>query len=86
MNKALSHEIMTRTRLRNNFVKYRSEENKRKNSKLRNYGVSLLKKSKSEYFENLNEKKISENKKFCKTMKSLLSVFCFFLPPAPTCI
>ena len=30
MNRALSKEIMTRTRLRNNFLKDRSEENKRK--------------------------------------------------------
>ena len=57
MNRALSKEIMTRTRLRNNFLKDRSEENKRKYSKQRNYCVSLLRKSKSEYFGNLNEKK-----------------------------
>ena len=57
MNRALSKEIMTRTRLRNNFLKNRSEENKRKYSKQRNYCVSLLRKSKSEYFGNLNEKK-----------------------------
>ena len=33
MNKALSMEIMTRTRLRNKFLKERSEENKKKYSK-----------------------------------------------------
>ena len=33
MNRALSKEIMTRTRLRNNFLKDRSEGNKRKYSK-----------------------------------------------------
>ena len=48
MNRALSKEIITRTRLRNNFLKDRSEENKRKNSKQRNYCVSLLRKPKSE--------------------------------------
>ena len=64
MNKALSKETMTRTRLRKFFLEDRSEENKRKYSKQRNYCVSLLKKSKSEYFGNLNEKKISDNKKF----------------------
>ena len=75
MNRALSKEIMTRTRLRNNFLKNRSEENKRKYSKQRNYCVSLLRKSKSEYFGNLNEKKkkISDNKKFWKTVKLFLS-------------
>ena len=55
MNRALSKEIMTRTRLRNNFLKDRSEENKRKYSKQRNYCVSPLGKSKSEYFGNLRQ-------------------------------
>ena len=73
MNRALSKEIMTRTRLRNNFLKDRSEENKRKYSKQRNYCVSLLTKSKSEYFGNLNEKKISDNKRFWETIQHFLS-------------
>ena len=64
---------MTRTRLRNNFLKDRSEENKRKYSKQRNYCVSLLTKSKSEYFGNLNEKKIIDNKKFWETIQHFLS-------------
>ena len=69
MSKALSKEIMTRTRLRNNFLNDRSEVNKRKYSKQRNSCVSLLRKSKSEYFGNLNEKKIGDNKTFWKTIK-----------------
>ena len=56
---ALSKEIMTKTRLRNKFLKDRSEENKKKYSKQRNYCVSLLRKSKSDYFGNLNEKNIN---------------------------
>ena len=59
MNKALSKEIMRKTRLRNKFLKDRSEENKKKYSKQRNYCVSLLRKSKSDYFGNLNEKNIN---------------------------
>ena len=55
MNKALSKEIMRRTRLRNKFLKDRSEENKKKYSKQRNYCVSLMRKSKSDSFGNLNE-------------------------------
>ena len=73
MNKALSKEIMTRTRLRNKFLKDRSEENKKKYSKQRNYCVSLLRKSKSNYFGNLNEKNINDNKTFWKTIKPFLS-------------
>ena len=73
MNKALSKDIMTRTRLRNKFLRDRSEENKKKYSKQRNYYVSLLRKSKSDYFGNLNEKNINDNKTFRKTIKSFLS-------------
>ena len=53
MSMALSKEIMTRTRLRNNFLKDRSKENKRKYSKQSNCCLSLQRKSKLEYFGNL---------------------------------
>ena len=46
MNKELSKEIMRTTRLWNNFLRNRSDENKRKYSKQRNYCVSLLRKTK----------------------------------------
>ena len=73
MNKALSKEIMTRTRLGDKFLKDRSEKNKKKYSKQRNYCVSLLRKSKSNYFGNLNEKDIDDSKTFWKTIKPFLS-------------
>ena len=65
MNKALSKAIMVRRKLRNTFLKNRSEENKK------NYKncASLLQKSKRDYYNNLNEK----NKKFWKVVKPLLS-------------
>ena len=61
------------TRLRNNFLRNRSDENKRKYSKQRNYCVSLLRKPKKNYYSNLNEKKITEDKTFWKTVKHFLS-------------
>ena len=73
MNKKLSKEIMHRTRLRNNFLRNRSDENKRKYSKQRNYCVSLLRKTKKNYYSNLNEKKTRDKKTFWKTVKSFLS-------------
>ena len=73
MNKKLSKVIMHRTRLRNNFLRNRSDENKRKYSKQRNYCVSLLRKTKKSYYNNLNEKKITDNKTFWKTVKPFLS-------------
>ena len=72
MNKEVSKEMMHRIRLRNNFLRKRSNENKRKYSKQRNYCVSLLKKSKKNYCNNLNEKKITDNKTFWKTVKPFL--------------
>ena len=73
MNKELSKEIMHRTRLRNNFLRNRSNENKRKHSKQRNCFVALLRKAKKNYYSNLNEKKITDNKTFWKTVEPLPS-------------
>lgn len=39
----------------------------------RNKFVSLLRKSKEQYYENFDEKKLVTNKYFCKTVKTLLS-------------
>ena len=64
MNKALSKEIMTRTPLRNKFLKDRCEENKKRYSKQRNYCVSLLRKSKLDYFGNLNSTGGASNRSF----------------------
>ena len=41
MNNALSKEIMTRTRLRNKFLKERSEENKQKYSTQQNNAITV---------------------------------------------
>ena len=64
---------MHRTRLRNNFLRNRSDENKRKYSEQRSYWVSLLRKTKKNYYSNLHEKKITDNKTFGKIVKSYLS-------------
>ena len=45
MTKQFSYEIMKRSRLRNNFLRNRTEENKILYSRQRNYCVSLLRKS-----------------------------------------
>ena len=51
MNKSLSKAIMVRTRLRNIFLKNRSEENKINFNKQRNLCATLLGKSKREYIK-----------------------------------
>ena len=53
MTKQLSKEIM-RSRLRNNFLRNRTEENKIPYNRQRNYCVSILRKSKRGYYEKRN--------------------------------
>ena len=66
MNKELSKEIMHRTWFRDNFLRNRSDENKRNYSKQRNCCVLLLRKNKKTYYSILNEKKIIGRKTFWK--------------------
>ena len=73
MTKAYSKAIMARTRFRNKFLKNPSEQNKETYNKQRNYCVSLLRKDKKEYFAKLDEKNITDNKKFWHTVKPFLS-------------
>ena len=73
MNKTISKEIMKKTRFRNQFLKNRTDENKRRCTKQRNYCVSLLRKTKTQYYSNLDEKNVTDNKAFWKTIKPFLS-------------
>ena len=66
-------QLMKRSRLRNNFLRNRTEEDKIIYNRQRNYCVSLLQKSKKGYYENLNIKNITDNKLFWKSVKPLLS-------------
>ena len=73
MNKFLFKAIMVRTRLRNIFLKNRSEENKISYNKQRNLCVTLLRKSNREYYQNLSVENVCDNKKLWKVVKPLLS-------------
>ena len=64
---------MTRTKFRNIFLQNRTEENRIRYTKQRNFCVCLLRKTKKRYYENLNEKSVVDNKLFWKTVKPLLS-------------
>ena len=79
INYEISKAITTRSRLRHRFLKSRSEKNRKLICKRRNKCVSLLRKSKKDYFGNVSQKNITENKCFWKTVKP----FCqkkFHLP------
>ena len=73
VTKDLSKEIMKRSKLRNSYLKYQTDANRMLYKKQRNYCVSLLRKSKTNYYANLDEKKVSDNKLFWKVIKPSLS-------------
>ena len=73
MNKTLSKAVMTRSRLRNKFLKNTNNENKLKYTKHRNYCTKLFKKQKKMYYNSLDTKLVTDNKKFWKTVKPLFS-------------
>ena len=74
INKNLVNAHGKRTRLRNKFLKNRIETNTVCYNKQRNFCVNLLRKTKKDYYGNLNEKDVIDNKRFWETVKPLLSV------------
>ena len=60
---------MKRTSFRNQFLKNKTDENKSRYTKQRNYCVSLLRKTKTPYYSNLDEKNVTDNKAFWKIIK-----------------
>ena len=60
-------------RLRNTFLRKKAEENRKLYVKQKNKCVSLLNKAKKEYYQNLYEKSLKDNKEFWETVKLLLS-------------
>ena len=73
INKTIKKAFMKRSCLRNIYLKNRSGYDKREYNKQRNYCVSLLRKTKTNYYVNLNEKDLTDNKQFWQTVKPLLS-------------
>ena len=69
MSKELRKNIMLRSKLKNSFNKDRSYENWCKYKRQRNFCVNLLRKTKRNFFKNVNEKKISDNRTFWKEIK-----------------
>ena len=60
---------MTRSRLRNKFLKTKTDANRKAYNKQRNYCVSLFRREKKSFFNNLDTKKIVDNKRFWETFK-----------------
>ena len=72
INETIEKAFMARSRLINIYLKNRSDNNKREYKKQRNYCVSFSQKTKNNYYANLNEKDLSDNKQFRQTVKPLL--------------
>ena len=64
MTKALSKAIMQRTCFRNKFLKNPTTENRLIYNRQRNFCLSLVREEKREYFGNLNETDITDNRMF----------------------
>ena len=73
MNTILSKAFMHRSKLKNNYNKNPTEENKALYNRQRNFCVSLLKKEKKKYYNSLDMKIFQDNKKFWQTIKPLFS-------------
>ena len=71
MTKEPRKAIMVRTRLRNIYLKLRTETTKVAYNQQRNECVSILKKSKKSYFERLEVKFVKDNKKSWKRISHL---------------
>ena len=73
MTDELYEAIMVRSRLRNKSLKLKTMETRIKYKKQRNFCVSLLRKTKRKFYENLNPNLITDNKKFWKQVKPFFS-------------
>ena len=69
----LNHAIMLRSKLRNKFLKSRSNKDREAYKKQRNLCVSLLRQNKKDYFETLDMKSVTDNEMFWKTVAPLFS-------------
>ena len=73
MTKELRKAIMERTRLKNIYLKNKTENDKKKYTSQRNRCVSLLRATKRHFFANIDEKDVTDTKRFWKTVKPFLS-------------
>ena len=74
ISKELRKEIMLRSKLRNKFLKDKTDEAKTKVRKQRNICVHLLRRAKRNYYNDLDLSKVTDNRKFWKTIRPLLPI------------
>ena len=76
MTKELHRAIMKRSRLRNNFLGTKSQEDRLKYKKQKNFCKKLLRTTKILYFSYLDIRKLVENRSFWKTLSPFFSSKC----------
>ena len=64
---------MLRSKLRNRYLKLKTEITYSEYKKQRNVCTSLLRKAKRDYFRNLDPSNVTDNKKFWRAIKPLFS-------------
>ena len=69
MTKTLKKAIMHRSKFKNIYIKNRTGDNWESYKEQRNFCENLLRKTRNDYFQNLNIRDLSDNKKFWKTIK-----------------
>ena len=69
MTKTLKKATMHGSKFKNIYNKKRTNDNWTNYKKQRNFCVNLLRKTKADYFQNLNIRDLSDNRKFWKTIK-----------------
>ena len=74
VNKDLSKAIMVRSRLRNKYLKLKTKESRDAYKKQRNYCISLQRRIKKTFYENLDPNLISDNKTFWKQVKTFFRI------------
>ena len=73
MSKALRKAVVMRSRMKNLYLKNKTDLNWSNYKTQRNFCTNLLRKTKKEYFSKLDIIKISDSKKFWKTIKPFFS-------------
>ena len=73
LNKEILKAIMNRTMIRNNFLRSRSTVDRSPYNQQRNFCLSLVRKAKKDYYNNLDHKKVTNDKSFWRTVRPLFS-------------
>ena len=73
LTKEINKEIMTRSRLRNKFLRCRSDENKKAYNEQHNRCAKLIRSAKKAHYSNLSIKDVNDNKNVWKIVNPLFS-------------